>query len=85
MLKLDTIVYINGEDYLGKYTNRSLKYWKQTGCIRDFKYMYKGYHYFDGNKDIVIVYTNKDWNVGELTRRKANGFLGIRQYICHTK
>ena len=82
MLKLDTIVYINGEDYLGKYTNKSLKHWKQVGYIRDFKYMYKGFKYFDGNKDIVIVYTNKNWDIGEKAKRKANGFLGIRQYLC---
>ena len=84
MLKENTtIVYINGgEDYLGSYDNRSLDYWKQTGYIRDFKYMYKGYRYFDGNKDIVIVYTNKDWSKEEIEKRKSNGFKGIKQYIC---
>lgn len=82
MLKLNTIVYINGKDYLGAYTEKSLKYWKQTGYIRDFKYMYKGYRYFDTNKDTVIVFTNKDWDIEEKAKRKANGFLGIRKYIC---
>jgi len=43
--------------------------------------MYKGYRYFDGNKDIVIVYDNKLWDKKEIARRKANGFLGIRRYL----
>ena len=80
-----TIVYTDGGDtYLGEYEDESLKYWKQTGHIRDFKFMYKGYRYFDGKKDIVIVYTNKDWNVEEIAKRKANGFLGIKQHICQS-
>lgn len=79
---LNTIVYVNGEDYLGKYSEQSLDYWKRTGYIRDFKFMYKGYRYFGQEKNIVIVYTNKDWNIEEKARRKANGFLGIRQCLC---
>ena len=80
-----TIVYTDGGDtYLGEYKDRSLKYWKQTGYIRDFKFMYKGYRYFDGNKDVVIVYTNKNWDKDEIAKRKANGFLGVKQYICHS-
>ena len=79
---LNTIVYVNGEDYLGEYGEQSLAYWKRTGYIRDFKFMYKGYRYFDGKKDIVVVYTDKDWDVGGKAKRKANGFLSIRQYLC---
>lgn len=83
-LKLDTIIYINGEDYLGTYTERSLDHWKQTGYIRDFKYMYKGYRYSDGKRNTVIVYTNKEWSKIEKAKRYNNGFLGIKQYICHS-
>ena len=79
----NTVIYINGEDYLGTYETNNLNYWKQTGYIRDFKYMYKGFRYHNNEKDIIIVYTNEDWNKGEKARRKTNGFLGIKQYICH--
>jgi len=74
-----TLIYTNGgENYLGEHSINNLSYWKRF--VSGQKYMYKGYRYFDGNKDIVIVYDNTRWYDGEKAKRKANGFLGIREY-----
>ena len=76
-----TIVYADGGDrFFGEQEDENLNYWKEYGSIRLFKYMYKGFRYFDGKKDIVIVYDNTRWYDGEKAKRKANGFLGIREY-----
>ena len=85
---MKTLIYRdNGEVYLGEHTIQNLSYWRWYGRQKNQKYMYKGYRYlnyinncFDKIKDIVIVYTNNKWYNGELVKRKANGFLGIREY-----
>ena len=60
---MKTIIYADGgNSYFGTHENENLSYWKEYGSIRLYKYMYKGYRYFDGNKDIVIVYDNVKWN-----------------------
>jgi len=79
---MKTIIYtFGGETYLGEHTEQDLSYWRWYGKVKNQKYLYKGYRYFDGKKDIVIVYDNKKWDAGELAKRKANGFLGIREYV----
>jgi len=78
---MKTIIYTNGgENYLGEHSEQDLSYWRWYGTVKNQKYMYKGYRYFDGNKDIVIVYSTVQWNKQEKQRRKNNGFLGIREY-----
>ena len=81
----NTIVYTNGGDnYLGIHSEQNLSYWKWTGKVKNQKYLYKGYRYFDGKKDIVIVYDNKQWDQAEKKKRKDNGFLGIREYLSQS-
>lgn len=76
-----TIVYGNGGDrYFGEYPDKPLKFWKKFGKEHNFKYLYKGYHYYDGKKKSVVVFDNKKWSREEIERRKNNGFLGIRVY-----
>ena len=76
-----TLVYKNGgEGYLGIRSSKGLYHWKKLGCELNQKYMYKGYRYFDNKRDIVIVFDITKWSVSEKARRKANGFLGIREY-----
>lgn len=70
-----------GGIYLGKHTEQNLSYWKWYGKQKKQKYMYKGYEYFDGKKEIIIVYDDKLWDISEYQRRKGNGFLGIRRYV----
>jgi len=76
----------NGEIFLGEYSiQQKLSYYKWVGKQKNQKYMYKGYYYKlyeeeGNNKYIVIVYTNTKWNSGEIAKRKANGFKGIREY-----
>lgn len=73
-----TIIYIKGGNvYLGEFKDRKISYWKK---YRKTKYMYKGYRYYGGKKDSVVVYDDVVWNMEELQRRKRNGFLGIREY-----
>jgi len=79
---MKTIIYtFGGETYLGEHTEQNLSYWRWYGKVKNQKYIYKGYRYFDGTKDIVIVFTTTQWNKQEKERRKNNGFLGIREYI----
>jgi len=80
---MKTIIYADGGNrYFGEQENENLGYWKEYGSIRLFKYMYKGYRYFDNGMTSVIVFDNVKWSKEEKAKRKANGFLGIRQYLC---
>ena len=78
---MKTIIYRKGgEVYLGEHSEQNLSYWRWYGKQKNQKYMYKGYRYSDGKKDIVIVFDNILWDISEYQKRKANGFLGIRRY-----
>lgn len=78
---MNTLVYKDsGEIYLGENTIKNLDYWKWIGRSNKQKYMYKGYRYFEGKKENVVVYSKTQWHQGELAKRKANGFLGIKEY-----
>lgn len=70
----------NGDAYLGAWDNKPLKFWKEVGKTNKDKYLYKGYRYYDGKKDTVVVFTKHKWTKEEISRRKNNGFLGIREY-----
>ena len=78
-----TIVYREGgEIFLGSHSDQNLKYWKWYGGIKNTRYMYKGYRYFEGKKETVIVFDNKLWDISEYQKRKTNGFINIKKYIC---
>jgi len=78
---MKTLIYRNGgEIYLGKHSIQKLSYWLYTGKIKNQKWLYKGYNYFDSEKYTVIVFDVKQWNEAEKAKRKYNGFLGIREY-----
>lgn len=77
----ETIVYLKGGDqYMGSQKGRSLAQWKKYGRDHRQKYLYKGFRYWDGKKNQVVVFDNKAWGLAEINRRKNNGFLGIRSY-----
>lgn len=76
-----TIIYRDGGKlYLGEHSEQNLSYWIWYGKQKNAKFMYKGYKYYNGEKDIVIVYDTIQWDKNEKQRRKNNGFLGIREY-----
>ena len=78
---MKTIIYRNGgEIYLGEHNIQNLSYWLYTGRIKNQKWLYKGYRYFKNKKDIVVVFDIVKWAIKEKTKRKKNGFLGIREY-----
>jgi hypothetical protein len=80
---MSTIVYLSGGvTYLGFCADKPLSVWKTfpVAIILNSKYLYKGYRYINGHKDQVVVFDGKKWTTTELTRRKANGFLGIKEY-----
>ena len=84
---MKTLIYTNnGENYLGEHSIQNLSYWRWYGRQKNQKYMYKGYYYrlykpVEEAKSIVIVYTDNKWDAGEIAKRKANGFKGIREYV----
>ena len=79
---MKTIVYKNGGNvYLGKQKIQSLKFWIKKGKELNQKYLYKGYRYYNNQKDIVIVYDNDNWDKKEIEKRRKNGFLGIKKYL----
>ena len=76
-----TIVYTKGGDvYLGNMKDKKLDAWILYGRDEQQKWMYKGYRNYGGMTDSVIVFDTKKWSASEIARRKANGFLGIREY-----
>ena len=78
---MSTIVYARGgESYLGSFSDRDLDCWKKMGKSRGYKYLYKGYRYYGGKKDSVIVFDNEKWSASKVALRRDNGFLGIRRY-----
>lgn len=84
-MKTLTLVYKNGgEGYLGEWEKKSLYHWKELGKELNQKYMYKGYRdtglFEHWKRDIVVVFDIVKWSGAEKKRRKANGFLGIREY-----
>lgn len=75
------IIYKNGgNQYLGQQKDRTLQKWKLKGQELEQGFMYKGFRYYGGNKDIVIVYDTERWDKNEIKKRKDNGFLGIKAY-----
>jgi len=76
-----TIVYKDGSNYVGKYEDKRLAKWEQLGINLGQSYMYKGYRYLAGRKDIVIVYATNHWDLEEITQRRNNGFEGIKEYF----
>jgi hypothetical protein len=77
----ESIVYKNGgEDYLGRESIKQLQYWIDRGKKLGQKFFYKGYRWSDNKSDQVIVYTTEKWDGCEIEKRRANGFLGIREY-----
>jgi len=76
-----TLVYLDGGDKW-KFFNHTdtLPNWRIFGKERNQKYLYKGYHWFDNEREIVVVFDTKRWGDDEIARRKANGFRGIKEY-----
>jgi len=77
------LVYMNGGDILlgNELKERTLPEWKKLGAnLKRQRYMYKGYRHWGGKRETVVVYDTDPWSSTELRRRKANGFLGIREY-----
>ncbi len=84
MWEKTVLVYLDdGNDYKGRFDYKPLEYWKNYGRKRHYKYLYKGrrftYHYGYGANQ-VCCFTNNRWTSTEKARRKANGFLGIKEY-----
>jgi len=79
---MEAIVYSEaGDRYLGEFPSENTAYWREFGKSRGLgAWMYVGYRWFDNRKDQVVVFDDIEWDAGELARRKANGFLGIRMY-----
>ncbi len=77
---MTTITYINGGDYQYTRTDQKLKEWRGYGKAHNQKWLYKGYRYYDGKKDAVVVFTTERWDGQEIARRRNNGFLGIKEY-----
>ena len=77
---MKTIVYKNGSDYIGEYEDKKLAKWKQLGINLNQYWMYKGYRYWNNQRDTVIVYDTEPWDAEEINRRRNNGFLGIKEY-----
>ena len=76
-----TIVYGDGGNkYYGDYEAKPLSYWKEFGKKRGYKYLYKGFRYYAGKKDVVVVFDNVLWSDEEIDKRRNNGFLGIKVY-----
>jgi len=82
-----TIVYVEGNDMVGNFPDKdSIEYWKKIGLDYKQKWMYKGYRWYSQNpvpdnyNDTVIVFDTQKWSTSEIARRKANGFLGIREH-----
>ena len=82
-----TIVYVEGTDNVINFPDRdSIEYWKKIGLEYNQKWMYKGYRWYfqkpnpNNLNDTVIVFDTKKWSASEIARRKANGFLGIREH-----
>jgi len=79
---MKTIIYRKGgEIYLGEHEPQKLSYYQHLAKeVYKEGYFYKGYRYYGGEKDFVVVFDNKKWDIGEMARRKENGFLGIKCY-----
>ena len=78
---MSTLVYQEGgELYSGKLRDRPLNFWKKFGKQNYYKYLYKGFRYYENGIVSVVVYSREKWSDEEKLRRKDNGFLGIREY-----
>ena len=79
---MTTLIYNGDGDYLGcEGKEKKLSYWIRFGEVIKQNYLYKGYHYYIGEKNIVVVFTVFQWDKEELARRKRNGFLWIKEYV----
>jgi hypothetical protein len=77
-----TICYGDGGDtWYGEEADHPIDYWLKVGKEKGQKYLYKGFRYYEGKKDQVVVFDTKRWDAPELRRRKKNGFFGIKIYV----
>ena len=82
----NVLVYKDGGDLvfdIGRRTfhdSKPMKHWREMGARLGQKWLYKGYHYYGGERSQVVVFDKKRWDASEIAFRKANGFLGIREY-----
>lgn len=77
----ETLVYEKGGDECLGMTARPEHELISEAKERGATVMYKGYRYYDNKRDSVIVFDKQAWDRGEKARRKANGFLGIRETL----
>ena len=78
---MTTLIYNGDGDLLGQETKpKKLSYWIRFGKVIKYDYLYKGFHYYEGEKLGVVVYTLLPWEGTEILRRTVNGFKGIREY-----
>jgi len=61
---------------------RPAKFWVKFAKTHGFSFVYKGFHYYEGKKYQVVVFSNKLWSEKEIERRRNNGFKGIKRYVC---
>ena len=76
-------VYMNGDDFYKTMDFRTLSDLKSLGRDLKQKWMYKGYHYYGGEKIITVVFTQTPFTSHELLRRKGNGLLNVRTYYLN--
>jgi hypothetical protein len=78
----NTVFYINGGDkYVGMTKNDTMRNWRSLAKKWNYKYIYKGYRYFDNEREQVVIFDDKCWTNAEIEKRKKNGFKGIK---CHS-
>ena len=76
---VDMLIYTNGGDTYNHTRDMTPTKLKEFGRSRNQTWMYKGYRYYNNKKEIVVVFDKKEWSLGEMAKRKANGFMGIRE------
>ena len=81
------IVYVEETNNVINFPDRdSIDYWKKIGIEYNQKWMYKGYRWYFQNpnpnnlNDTIIVFDTQKWSASEISTRKTNGFLGIREH-----
>jgi hypothetical protein len=73
------LVYTNGGNTHHGHLDFTPTKLKAYGKSKNQKWMYKGYRWWSGVRDIVVVFDTEEWTVYEKAKRKINGFLGIRE------
>ena len=73
------LIYTNGGDNCHHHHDLTPTKLKEFGRSRNQKWMYKGYRWYDGKRETVVVFDTSAWSQGEMAKRKANGLMGIRE------